>query len=117
LKHPARAGWAASSATTRRCRPLPTSARHGAGGVEDSENLIASGALLPAYLFDAKFDLAACRDETGPIEKLTEVMTDVTIDDAGKLAVSCGGSRYEWSASSYPGDMLQRLDALLGPGR
>jgi hypothetical protein len=79
--------------------------------------LIASGALLPAYLFDAKFDLAVCREETGPIEKLTEVMTDVTIDDTGKLTVSCGGSQYEWSAPSYTGDILQRLDTLLGQGR
>jgi hypothetical protein len=92
----------------------------GEGGiriVRARDGLIASGALLPSYVFDAKFDFAPCREETGPIEKLTEVMTDVTIDDAGKLTVSCGSSRYEWSARSHTGDILQRIDALLGPGQ
>jgi hypothetical protein len=85
--------------------------------VRTRDGLLASGALLPAYLFDAKFNLAACREETGPIVKLTEVMTDVTIDDAGAVTVSCGDAQYGWSAQSYTGDLVARLDALLGPSR
>ena len=85
--------------------------------VRTRDGLLASGAVLPAYLFDAKFNLAACRDETGPIAKLTEVMTDVTIDDAGTLTASCGDAQYVWSARLYTGDIVSRLDALLGPSR
>ena len=85
--------------------------------VRARDGLMVSGTLIPAYVFDPKFDLAACRAETGPIPKLTDVMTEVAIDDTGTLTVSCGAAHYTWSPKSFTGDILGRLDALIGPSR
>jgi hypothetical protein len=85
--------------------------------VRTRDGLITSGALLPGYLFDPAFDVEACRDVSGPIERLTEVMTDVEVDGGGALTVSCGDARYQWSATPFTGDIVRRLEALVAPSR
>jgi hypothetical protein len=80
--------------------------------VRTGDGLLASGVLLPPYLFDAAFDASACTDGR-PVSELIRALTDVALDDSATLTVSCGATRFAWAAQPYPGNMESRFDALL----
>jgi hypothetical protein len=83
--------------------------------VRARDGLLASGALLPPYLFDAGFDASSCIDSGLPVTELKRALTDVTINDTGMLTATCGAAQFSWTARPFSGDLVSRLDTLLAP--
>lgn len=79
------------------------------------DGLIASGILLPPYvidLTDLTFDSTPCADEYNTAE-ITGVMSDVTVSDGGEVTITCGATQFSWAPRVYPGNVRERIDALL----
>lgn len=80
------------------------------------DGLLASGVLVPPYLFDAGFDLSPCLANQ-PVNLVTSeiirALTEITIDDSGVLTTSCGAAEFSWTRRAYAGDVLSRMEAML----
>ncbi len=81
------------------------------------DGLLTSGVLFPPYLFDPGFDLSRCRFMDSSNQQLTDVMTDLVLEEQGRLIVQCGSARFSWQPQAFRGDRLQRVDSLLGTGQ
>jgi hypothetical protein len=79
-----------------------------------NDGLLASGVLLPPYIFDPGFDLSRCLESYKSTPTFIDALTDVTLGERGVLIAQCGSARFSWQLKAYAGNTLSRIDELLG---
>jgi hypothetical protein len=63
-------------------------------------------------VFEAAVELAAWREQTGPIASLLEVMSDGSTDGDGSLVMSWREAQFRWAPQPFTGGNRWQCDSI-----
>lgn len=83
--------------------------------IRSTDGIFMSGVLLPPYFkYNEAGKIADCSEEyMSNQDKITDIMSDIQVNNDKSIMVRCGISRWIWKPKSYSGNQLVRLGQLV----